>query len=49
MVNKRRFFSESHSIKLRVSKDYWTGENKTHELWVHLCAALHYTQMFPKV
>ena len=48
-ASNRRFFSNYHNLKLRVSQDYWTKENQGHTLHVCLCAAMHYSQTFPQV
>jgi hypothetical protein len=41
-------YSSEHGLKLRVSKDYWSGENKSHGLHVCMGAAMHYSQTFPQ-
>ena len=45
----RKVYSSEHGLKLRVSNDYWSGDNKSHGLHVCLGAAMHYSQTFPQV
>lgn len=45
----RKVYSSEHGLKLRVSHDYWSGDNKSHGLHVCLGAAMHYSQTFPQV
>ena len=48
-VDARKVFSLKHNIKLRVSREYWSGDNRLLGLNVCLCAAMHYSQTFPEV
>ena len=44
--DNQRTFSESHDIKLRISKDYWNN-HKDDKLDVCLCAAMSLNRSFP--